>query len=162
VLVYDGAAGTVGMLQAAPAVGALCAFAVSGWVGRVRLHGLAIVLAVMAYGAAVGAVGLTDLLWVGLLFLALSGAADMVSAAFRSTMLQSAVPDELRGRLQGVFMVVVAGGPRLGDFVVGSLAAATTEQLALLLGGAACVVGVLVAALLQRGFVRYDATDPQP
>ncbi|MGH3316936.1 MAG: MFS transporter [Nocardioidaceae bacterium] len=162
VLVYGGAAGTVGMLQAAPAVGALCAFALSGWVGRVRMHGLAIVLAVMAYGAAVGTVGLTDLLWVGLLFLALSGAADMVSSAFRSTMLQSAVPDELRGRLQGVFTVVVAGGPRLGDFVVGSLAAATTEQVALLLGGAACVVGVLVAALTQRGFVRYDATDPRP
>ncbi|HEX2174619.1 MAG TPA: MFS transporter [Nocardioidaceae bacterium] len=162
VLVYGGAAGTVGVLQAAPAVGALVAFAVSGWVSRVRRHGLAIVVAVSAYGAAVGSVGLTDVLWVGLVCLALSGAADMVSAAFRSTMLQAAAPDALRGRLQGVFTVVVAGGPRAGDFVVGSVAAVTSEQGALMLGGAACIAGVLLAALTQRGFLRYDAQDPRP
>ena len=110
---------------------------------------------------AVGAVGLTSLLWWGLLFLGLSGAADMVSAAYRSTILQVAAPDHLRGRLQGVFTVVVAGGPRAGDFVAGSLGEATSERLALILGGCACVVGVLVAVGLQRGFLRYDARHPQ-
>ncbi|MGH3354970.1 MAG: MFS transporter [Nocardioidaceae bacterium] len=162
VLVYGGAAGTVGLLQAAPAAGALVAFALSGWVGRVRLHGLAIVVAVAVYGAAVGAVGLTDLLWVGLVFLALSGAADMVSSAYRSTMLQTAAPDALRGRLQGVFTVVVAGGPRTGDFVAGSVASATSERVALVVGGLACIGGVCLAALSQRGFLRYDADHPQP
>jgi hypothetical protein len=162
VLVYGGSAGTVGMLQAAPAIGALVAFGVSGWVSRVRRHGVAIVLAVVVYGAAVGSVGLTDVLWVGLLALGLSGAADMVSSAFRSTMLQSAAPDAMRGRLQGVFTVVVSGGPRMGDFVVGSLAALAGEQRALMLGGAACVAGVLLCALTQRGFLRYDARAPQP
>ena len=162
VLVYGGAAGTVGMLQAAPAVGALLAFGVSGWVSRVHRHGLAIVLAVVVYGASVASVGLTDLLWVALLCLGLSGAADMVSSAFRSTMLQAAVPDALRGRLQGVFTVVVSGGPRTGDFLVGSLAALVGEQNALTVGGATCVCAVLLTALLQRGFLRYDARDPRP
>ena len=120
--VYGGGAATVGLLQAAPAAGALVAFLFSGWISRVRLHGVAIVLAVLGYGAAVGAVGLTDLLWWGVLFLALTGAADMVSAAYRSTILQVAAPDHLRGRLQGVFIVVVAGGPRAGDFLAGSVA----------------------------------------
>jgi hypothetical protein len=162
VLVYGGAAGTVGMLQAAPAVGALLAFGVSGWVSRVRRHGLAIVLAIVVYGTAVGSVGLTDVLWVALVCLGLSGAADMVSSAFRSTLLQAAVPDPLRGRLQGVFTVVVAGGPRTGDFLVGSLAALVGEQQALSIGGAMCVCGVLLVVALQRGFLRYDARDPRP
>ncbi len=160
--VYGGGAATVGLLQSAPAVGALVAFAFSGWVSRVRLQGVAIVLSVVVYGLAVGSVGLTSILWLGVLFLAISGAADMVSAAYRSTILQVAAPDQLRGRLQGVFTVVVAGGPRAGDFVAGSLGEGTTERVALVVGGLACVVGVLVAVALQRSFLKYDARYPSP
>ncbi|MGZ8743696.1 MAG: MFS transporter [Nocardioides sp.] len=160
--VYGGGAAVVGVLQAAPAVGALIAFLFSGWISRVRLQGLAIVLSVLMYGAVVGAVGLTSVLWLGVLFLAMSGMADMVSAAYRSTILQVAAPDELRGRLQGVFIVVVAGGPRAGDFLAGSLGSAVGEQAALVLGGAACIVGVLIAVAVQRGFLRYDAHHPTP
>lgn len=160
--VYGGGAATVGLLQAAPALGALIAFALSGWVSRVRMQGLAIVVSVVVYGLAVGSVGLTSVLWLGVLLLAVSGMADMVSAAYRSTILQVAAPDQLRGRLQGVFTVVVAGGPRVGDFVAGSVGEATTERLALVVGGLACVVGVLVAVVLQRGFLRYDARRPTP
>ena len=160
--VYGGGAAVVGVLQSAPAAGAVLAFLMSGWVSRVRLQGLAIVLAVLGYGAVVGATGLTTLLWLGVLFLALSGAADMVSAAFRSTILQVAAPDQLRGRLQGVFIVVVAGGPRAGDFVSGSVASVVGERLALVLGGLACVLGVLTAVAAQRSFLRYDARHPAP
>jgi MFS family permease len=160
--VYAGGAGVVGLLQSAPAAGAVIAFLLSGWVSRVRLQGLAIVIAIVAYGAVVGGVGLTDILWLGVVFLALSGAADMVSAAYRSTILQVAAPDQLRGRLQGVFIVVVAGGPRAGDFLAGSVASATGERLALVLGGVACVVGVLTAAFVQRRFLEYDAGHPTP
>jgi MFS family permease len=160
--VYGGTAATVGLLQSAPAAGALVAFLFSGWISKVRLHGLAIVLAVLGYGAAVGAVGLTDLLWWGVLFLALTGAADMVSSAYRSTILQVAAPDHLRGRLQGVFIVVVAGGPRAGDFLAGSLAGAAGERVALVVGGLACMLGVGVAVLAQRDFLRYDGRDPRP
>jgi MFS family permease len=160
--VYGGGAATVGLLQSAPAAGALVAFIFSGWISRVRLHGIAIVLAVLGYGAAVGAVGLTDLLWWGVLFLALTGAADMVSAAYRSTILQVAAPDHLRGRLQGVFIVVVAGGPRAGDFLAGSVAGVAGERAALIIGGAACIVGVGLAVLAQRDFLRYDGENPRP
>jgi len=160
--VYGGGAATVGLLQAAPAAGALAAFLVSGWISRVRLHGVAIVLAVLGYGAAVGGVSLTTLLWVGVLFLAATGVADMVSAAYRSTILQVAAPDHLRGRLQGVFIVVVAGGPRAGDFVAGSVASVVGERAALAVGGLACILGVLVAVAWQRSFLRYDSRNPQP
>ncbi|MDX6302981.1 MAG: hypothetical protein QOF53_4195 [Nocardioidaceae bacterium] len=160
--VYGGGAGVVGLLQSAPAAGAVVAFLFSGWVGKVRLQGLAIVFAVMVYGAAVGGVGLTDVLWVGVAFLAVSGMADMVSAAYRSTILQVAAPDEMRGRLQGVFIVVVAGGPRVGDFLAGSVASSVGERVALVLGGSACIAGVLIAGALSRRFLRYDAHHPTP
>jgi hypothetical protein len=160
--VYGGGAGVVGVLQAAPAAGAVLAFLLSGWITKVRLQGLAIVLAVLGYGVVVGGVGLTDVLWLGVVFLALSGAADMISAAYRSTILQVAAPDQLRGRLQGVFIVVVAGGPRAGDFVAGSVASAVGEQVALVAGGLACVVGVLTAVAVQRRFLEYDAAHPTP
>jgi len=160
--VYGGGTATVGLLQASPAVGALVAFLFSGWVSKVRLQGLAVVLAVLGYGAAVGAAGLTTALWVGVVFLAMSGAADMVSSAYRNTILQVAAPDQLRGRLQGVFIVVVAGGPRAGDFVAGSVGSAVGDRLALVLGGAACLGGVLLAVAAQRRFLRYDAEYPTP
>ena len=160
--VYAGGAGVVGLLQAAPAAGAVLAFLLSGWVSRVRRQGLAIVVAVLVYGAAVGGVGLTDLLWLGVLLLAVSWMADMVSAAYRSTILQVAAPDQLRGRLQGVFIVVVAGGPRAGDVVSGSLASAVGERPALVLGGLACIVGVLAACALSPRFLSYDARHPTP
>jgi MFS family permease len=160
--VYGGGAGVVGVLQSAPAAGAVVAFLFSGWVSRVRLQGVAIVVSILAYGAVVGAVGLTSLLWLGVLLLALSGMADMVSAAYRSTILQIAAPDQLRGRIQGVFIVVVAGGPRAGDFLAGSLASGVGERVALVAGGLACIVAVLVASLAQRGFLRYDARHPAP
>ena len=160
--VYGGGAGVVGLLQSAPAAGAVVAFLFSGWVSRVRRQGFAIVVAVLVYGAAVGGVGLTDVLWLGVAFLAVSGMADMVSAAYRSTILQVAAPDQLRGRLQGVFIVVVAGGPRAGDFVAGSVASSVGERVALVVGGLACIAGVLVATALSRRFLDYDALHPTP
>jgi len=159
---FGGGVKTVGLLQAAPAIGSLIAFAFSGWVGKVRKQGVAIAVAVIVYGAAVAAFGFARALWLGVLFLAMSGAADMISAAYRSTMLQVAAPDNLRGRLQGVFTVVVAGGPRMGDFVAGSTAALLTPTIALALGGVACIVGVIVSCAWQPGFLRYDARDPVP
>ncbi|MYW35100.1 MFS transporter [Streptomyces sp. SID2119] len=159
---YGGDARTTGMLVAAPALGALLGGVFSGWLGRVRLHGLAVLLAVGSWGAAIAVFGLTRHLWLGLLFLALAGCADTVSMVFRNTMLQAAVPDEMRGRLQGVFIVVVAGGPRLGDFLAGSVADLTSPAVAVVGGGVACVVAVSLLALKWRGFARYDARDPQP
>jgi hypothetical protein len=94
--------------------------------------------------------------------MAVAGAADNVSAIYRSTMMQAAVPDAIRGRLQGVFIVVVAGGPRLGALYAGALASLTTLWCPPLLGG--LVILVLVTALVRRSprFRAYDAEHPEP
>jgi MFS family permease len=159
---FGGGASTVGLLLAATAVGAVLGGTFSGWLGRVRRHGMAILCAVAAWGAAVAGFGLSRELWFGLFFLAVAGAADSVSMVFRSTMLQAAVPDEMRGRLQGVFIVVVAGGPRLGDFLTGSIAQLTSPGTTVVCGGLACVVLVTLLALRWPRFARYDARNPQP
>ncbi|EPH42502.1 putative Enterobactin exporter EntS [Streptomyces aurantiacus JA 4570] len=158
---YGGDAKTTGLLVAAPAVGALLGGVFSGWLGRVHRHGLAIALSVAGWGAAVAVFGLTRNLWLGLVFLALAGCADTISMVFRSTMLQAATPDAMRGRLQGVFIVVVAGGPRAGDFLAGTLGDLTSPRVAIVGGGAACVVAVGLLVTRWRAFLRYDARDPQ-
>jgi MFS family permease len=157
---FGGGARTVGLLAAAPAVGSVLAGLLSGWLGTVRRQGFMVVLMVCGYGASVALFGLTDILTWAVLFLALTGAFDMVSAVFRSTILQVATPDELRGRLQGVFVVVVAGGPRLGDAVIGSTAGLWGEQAAIVVGGVACVAATLAFTARNLGFVRYDARRP--
>ncbi len=94
--------------------------------------------------------------------LAVAGAADAVSAVFRQTILQTATPDDMRGRLQGVFIVVVAGGPRLGELLLGALSTRFGEGGAAVIGGIACVVILALLVRGQRGFWSYDAHDPQP
>nr|WP_329181016.1 MFS transporter [Streptomyces sp. NBC_01477] len=157
---FGGDTSTVGLLAAAPAVGALFGSVFSGWLGRVRRQGLAVLVAVASWGAAIAVFGLTRDLWLGLCFLALAGCADTVSMVFRNTMLQSAAPDDMRGRLQGVFLVVVVGGPRLGDFLAGSAADLFSPTAAVVGGGLACIAAITLIALFQRGFVSYDSRRP--
>ncbi len=105
---------------------------------------------------AVALSGLAHQLWLVVLLLAVAGAADLVSAVYRQTILQTYAPDELRGRMQGVFVAVVAGGPRLGDVRAGGMAAATGVQFSWVAGGLSCVVVVLVLGLSARKFWRYE------
>ncbi|MGW0391689.1 MFS transporter [Streptomyces sp. NPDC003042] len=161
VLWYGGDAKTVGLLVAAPAVGALLGGLFSGWQGRIRRHGLAILLSVAAWGLAIAVFGLTRNLWLGLFCLALAGCSDTISMVFRTTMLQAATPDGMRGRLQGVFIVVVAGGPRLGDFLAGTVADLTSPAVAITGGGLGCVLVVGLLAARWRDFARYDARSPK-
>jgi hypothetical protein len=97
-----------------------------------------------------------------MLALAVAGAADAVSAVYRMTILQAATPDHLRGRLQGVFIVVVAGGPRLGDLVAGTAGSWSSEGVAALAGGMACLLAVLCLGRSQPRFLAYDARHPEP
>lgn len=157
---FGGDTRTVGLLAAAPAAGALLGSVFSGWLGRVNRQGRAVLIAIACWGAAVGVFGLTRNLWLGLFFLALAGCADTVSMVFRNTMLQSAAPDDMRGRLQGVFLVVVVGGPRLGDFLAGSTADLFNPTTAVVGGGLACIAAITLIALFQRSFVTYDARHP--
>jgi MFS family permease len=146
----------VGWLFAAIALGAVAAGVSSGWVGRIRRQGLALVAAVMAWGLAVAAAGLAPSLWLAVALLAVAGAADLVSAVYRQTILQTYAPDEMRGRMQGVFIVVVAGGPRLGDLRAGATAAAFGVTASWVGGGLLCAALVSLA-LLVPAFRRYTS-----
>lgn len=159
---YGGDARTVGLLVSAPAVGALTGALFSGWVGRVHRHGLAVISAVAAWGLTIAGFGLVRNLWLGLLLLAAAGCADTVSMIFRNTVMQVAAPDDMRGRLQGIFIVVVAGGPRLGDFESGTVAALTTPAISVVSGGLACVAAILLLTARRPSFARYDARNPTP
>ncbi|MFJ3793608.1 MFS transporter [Kitasatospora sp. NPDC090091] len=159
---YAGDARTVGLLVSAPAVGALVGALFSGWVGKVNRQGAAVLAAVAAWGLAIAAFGLIHNLWFGLFLLAVAGCADTVSMIFRNTMMQVAAPDEMRGRLQGIFIVVVAGGPRLGDFESGAVASLTSPATSVVTGGLACVAAILLLAARRPAFLRYDARNPTP
>jgi MFS family permease len=152
------------LLFAAIPAGAVLGGVFSGWVSRVDLQGRAVIACILVWGVAMAgfgvAVGLADhgprlFLGVAVGLLVLGGAADMASAAFRTSMLQSAATDAVRGRLQGVFIVVVAGGPRIADVVHGASAAMVGTAAAAAGGGVLVVVGTVAAALAVPSFVRY-------
>jgi MFS family permease len=158
----------VGLLFSAPAVGALIGALTSGWAGHVRRQGLAVIVSVMAWGAAIAAFGWSGTwLWFGLAMLALAGWADVISAIFRSTILQLSAPDRLRGRVSGIHILVVTGGPRLGDVEAGVVAGLVSPTFSVVSGGLACIVGAALVALtypeLRRaraGEVRVDYAPP--
>lgn len=154
--VLGGGASTVGLLYAAPGAGALIGAITSGWVGRIRRQGRAVVIAVVAWGVSIAAFGLARSVPVALALLALAGAADVVSAVFRTTILQLAVPDRLRGRLSSIHIAVVGGGPRIGDFEAGAVASLVTPQFSVVSGGVACVVGALLIARTMPELPRYE------
>lgn len=151
----------VGWLFSAVAFGALAGALSSGWVGRVRRHGRAILVAVAVWGAAITAFGLSgDRLWFALTCLAVAGAADMISAVFRSTVQLLVVPDALRGRLSAFNIFVVAGGPRLGDLEGGVVASAFTPTASVVSGGVLCLAGVAAIAVLVPRFARWRPGEP--
>jgi MFS family permease len=182
-IVLGGGAVTVGILTAAGAIGALISSIFSGQSGHVRFQGRAIGWSIAIYGLFIAAFGVVALvadrglvsragaaavtpnvaaIVIACVVLAGAGAADNISSIFRQTILQSAVPDSMRGRLQGIFTVVVTGGPRIGDLYVGAIAAIGALWLPPLLGG--IVIIVLIGTLLrfQRTFRNYDAANPTP
>lgn len=154
---FHGGARAVGFLYAAPGAGALAGALATGWVSAVRRQGLAVILCVIGWGAAITAFGLVHVLWVALILLALAGWADVVSAVFRNTILQTAIPDSLRGRLSAVQIAVVQGGPRLGDLEAGGVAEALGSQFSVVSGGIACVVGAVLLSFALPGFRDHDA-----
>jgi MFS family permease len=160
--VFHGGPGTVGAMFSALAAGALLGAVLGGWFSRVHRQGLAVVVAILAWGVCIIGFGLTSSLLVALVLLAGAGAADMVSAAFRTSILQSFAPDEMRGRLGGVFIVVVAGGPRIGDGRAGGMASWLGVQESVWIGGCLVVAITLVLAVLVPRFTRYDVRNHAP
>ena len=146
--VYGGGPGVVGLLYAAPAAGALIGALTTGWINAVQRQGRAVLVSVAVWGGAIAAFGFTPWLAPALVLLAVAGAADVVSAVFRNTILQLSVPDRLRGRLSAVNVAVVTGGPRLGDAEAGAVAALTSTRVSVVSGGLACIAGVAMIARL--------------
>jgi MFS family permease len=156
---FHGGAQAVGFLYAAPGAGALVGALTTGWVKGVRHQGRAVIIAVVVWGLAIAAFGLVPVLWVALVLLAVAGWADVVSAVFRNTILQTSVPDALRGRLSAIQIAVVQGGPRLGDLEAGAVAELTSPQFSVVSGGLACVIGAVLLAIQLPGFRKQTAPD---
>ncbi|MGB3769804.1 MAG: MFS transporter [Rhodococcus sp. (in: high G+C Gram-positive bacteria)] len=162
----------LGLLFASLSVGAVLGGVFSGWLPRVQRQGVAVIACIVVWGGAMIGFGVSVgvavvgergwALYLALGFLAIGGGADMISAAFRSSMLQSVATDDMRGRLQGVFIVVVAGGPRVGDVLHGAAAFMVGTAAAAAGGGVLVIIGVMIAAFAIPAFVKYrigPATD---
>ena len=152
------------LLFAGIPAGAVVGGVFSGWVSRTSRQGYAVICAIVVWGLAMAgfgvAVGLAGgsmgvMLGAALGALVIGGAADMASAAFRNTMLQEAASDDVRGRLQGVFTVVVSGGPRLADVAHGTAGGLLGTATAATGGGVLVVVLVLLASAAVPAFIRY-------
>ena len=154
---FHGNATTAGLLYAAPAAGAFAVTLVGGAVASVRRQGLGVIVSIAVWGAAIAALGMTSVLWLGLAALFLAGAADTVSAIYRATILQVGTPSGMQGRLQGAHIVVVTGGPRLGDIRTGAAASMFGPAASLVSGGLVCVAGIVALALAVPSFRGYDA-----
>jgi MFS family permease len=155
---FGGGASTLGFLYAAPGAGALVGALTTGWVTGVQRQGLAVIVAVIVWGAAITCFGLVPWLPAALVLLAVAGWADVISAVFRSTIIQLAVPDILRGRLAGLQTAVVTGGPRIGDLEAGAVAAGFGDTVSVVSGGLACIVGALILGRALPGFRQQRIT----
>jgi MFS family permease len=149
-----------GLMFAAPSAGAFAMSATSGWMNRVRRHGVAIALAAATWGLALGLLGLAPDVWVGLALLAVAGAADEASAVFRAVLWNQTIPDELRGRMAGIELLSFGAGPPAGQLRGGVVARFTGSRVALLSGGLACIAGVAATCLALPQFWRYRAPGP--
>jgi MFS family permease len=157
-----GGASVLGLLYAAPAVGALAASVTSRWTVRVYHQGRAVMCAATVWGIAIVAFGVCTTRWPALAWLAAAGAADAVSGIFRSTLWNQTIPDAFRGRLASIEMVSYTSGPLLGHLEAGVVAAMFSVRTSVISGGLLCVVGVLACGLWLPRFVRYDARQAAP
>src|SRR4029079_4736906 len=121
---------------------------------------LAVMVAVVIWGGAIAGFGLSKTVWAALACLAVAGGADQWSAIFRSTIAQTMTPDEMRGRMSGIELAVVATGPTLGDLEAGVLGSLVSVPFSIVSGGLACIAGVGILAALMPQFQRYDARAP--
>jgi MFS family permease len=146
----------VGWLYAAPAAGALLSSVASGWISHVRRQGVVVVIAAAAWGGAIFCFAFAQQFWLALLFVAIAGFADNVSAVFRSAMLLTLTPDRLRGRLLGIEFFQVASAPTLGNLEAGIVASLTSIRFSVASGGLLCIVGTCATALAFPALIRYD------
>jgi MFS family permease len=159
VSVYGAGAAGTGLLFSSVSAGAVAAVLLTGWVQHARRLGVIVLWAVAVWGLGIAAAGLTTSLWVAAGCFFVAGAADSVSAVCRSTINLTVTPDHLRGRMSSVFLLVVTGGPRLGDVEAGAVAGLAGPRFSVTSGGLACLAGVALVALAFPALVRYDANE---
>jgi MFS family permease len=159
VSVYHAGASGTGLLFAAVSAGATVAALTTGWLERVRRLGRVVIVAVVAWGAAVALAGATHGIWIAAAMLAIAGAADSVSAVCRSIINQSVTPDAMRGRMSSAFSLVVTSGPRLGDIESGTVASLTSARFSMLSGGLACVVGTVLVVAAFPALATWTSED---
>jgi MFS family permease len=152
----------VGLMFAAPSAGALAVTVVSGWMGRVRRHGLAIAISAAVWGLLITGFGLAPDLAVALGFLVLAGAADMVSGIFRTTLWNQTIPDQIRGRMAGLELLSYGVGPSAGQIRGGAVASVTSTRFSIVSGGLCCAGAVGVVCLALPAFTGYRAQAGGP
>ncbi|HTX69631.1 MAG TPA: MFS transporter [Thermoleophilia bacterium] len=152
----------LGLLYAAPEVGALLATLTSGWSSRVHRHGVAVCLAAAGWGGGIILLGFAPGLRWALVALVIAGFADMISGIFRMVIWNQTIPDRLRGRLAGIEQISYSTGPTLGNVEAGVVASLAGVRASIASGGILCVAGVGVAAVVLKGFWRYDARSATP
>jgi MFS family permease len=152
--IYKAGPGVLGLLYTAPGAGAFVGVLTTGWLSSVRRRGRAISIAVAIWGLAISAFGLVHSVVIGCILLGIAGWADVISAVLRNTILQTSIPDHFRSRLSGIQIAVVQGGPKLGDFETGAVAALSTPVASVVSGGLLCAVGVVALNLWAPQFWR--------
>lgn len=138
----------LGALYAAPAVGSLIISATSGWSSRVHRHGRMVFVSASVWCAAIASVAWAPNIQTVLVFLAIAGAADMVSGLFRSLMWNLTIPDEVRGRMAGIELLSYAVGPQIGSVRATFTARATSLRTSFASGGivgAVAIIGLIAA-----------------
>jgi MFS family permease len=154
--VFNAGAVGYGLLNAAPALGAFLGAAFSGWIGRVERPGRGVAIAVAVWGVSIAAFGLCTFSFpLALVFLAIAGMADLVSAVFRASIVQLSTPDRLQGRVTSIHMLVVTSGPRLGDAEAAGVAAVAGPQFSVVSGGVMCLLGMLAVLPLFPQLLSY-------
>jgi MFS family permease len=156
---FHGDSRTVGLLFAAPGIGALAMATFSGWARKLRHFGRAVLLAVVGWAACLILFALSPYLWLALAMLVLAGAANAVSGVFRNTIVQASSPERLRGRLASIQTAVVQAGPRIGNGEAGAAAALVGTELAIVTGAIGAIVTMAAVAITMPGFRRYDPAD---
>lgn len=153
-----GGPAVLGLLYAAPGLGAFAVSVTSGWTRHVRRHGRAIALAVCGWGLAIAGFGFAPDLPAAVGALAVAGGADMVSGLFRMTLWNQTIPAAVRGRLAGLEMISYTTGEPLGNAETGALAALSgSVRLAVVSGGVLSIAGAVIVCLALPGLWRYDA-----
>ena len=155
---FGGNPRTLGLFTAAIGVGGLLSVAVSGPFVRISRQGRAMLWAVAIWGTAFAGFAVAPSLWLTLSLLAIAGAADTFTVIFRGTIVQSATPDEFRGRVTAADYVVGAGGAQIGNVEAGALGSLTSPTISALTGGLVTIVGSVVIGLALPAFVRFSST----